>query len=74
MLIILKDEDSLGRDISVAAVRFTLKSAWMGIVKFCTAMIKLNSRIMVSYVKGLLDGWRFVHTDRSMSLHGYILH
>lgn len=47
-------------------------SAWLGII--ITAMIKLNPGIIASYAKGLLDGWRFVHTDRFMSLRGYILH
>ena len=52
---------------------FWIKAGWLFLVICGVALFKWSPRYIDSYVKGLIAGWRFVHTAKFKSLRGYVL-
>ena len=56
-----------------AAFCFATKVIWLFMVLCVFSVVKLKLQYVVSYINGLIDGWRFVHSYRFSSLRNYIL-
>ena len=55
------------------ALCFALKVVWLFFVMILVSAVKFSPRYIVSYLKGLRDGWKFVHTEKFRSLRNYVL-
>lgn len=64
-------ENSPERVLTLAS--FALKCAWLSVLMCSVSLVKFSSGYIASYVGGLRDGWRFVHSDDFRSLRSYIL-
>lgn len=56
-----------------AALTFSLKSIWLLGINCAAGLLKLNPRIPLNYLEGLLDGWKFVHSKEYKSIPSYII-
>ncbi len=57
---------------TLAAVAFALKSLWMVLVMAVASVVTLSPRVLPSYFKGMLDGWRSVHAPAFARLGKYV--
>ena len=55
----------------LTAFSFLCKSVWLLIVMTGVSILKLSCSYVVSYLKGLADGWRYVHLERFKGLRPY---
>ena len=60
-------------DRMLTALSFVLKNCWLLMVMLAASVLHLTLRYPVSHVRGLLDGWNFVHADSFLSLRSYVL-
>lgn len=56
----------------LAALSFGARCAWMFAAVCAVAAVKAEARLIGSYLRGLRDGWRFVHAEKFKSLRNYI--
>ena len=65
-----------GKDTSgsrfLATTAFGFKSFWLFLVMCFAALIKWDGHYLTAYCKGLIDGWREVHSDDFQNLPPYI--
>lgn len=57
----------------LSALLFGLKTWWQFNLHILLGIVKLNMRIPYNYVKGLRDGWNFVHSDEYKAIPPYII-
>ena len=57
----------------LSALLFGLKAWWQLNLHVLLGIAKLNLRIPLNYVKGLKDGWSFVHSDEYKAIPPYII-
>ena len=57
----------------VAALAFGFKAFWLSFVMCGAAVVKWDSRFISSYLKGLRDGWKVVHSPEFKSLPPYFI-
>ena len=57
----------------LSALLFGLKAWWQLNLHILLGIVKLNMRIPYNYVKGLRDGWNFVHSDEYKAIPPYII-
>lgn len=57
----------------IAVSSFLVKTVWLFGVMCGLSLCRLTPRYVVSYVRGLIDGWRFVHTEKFKALRPYVL-
>ena len=62
---------SVERGVTVGC--FVLKVIWVFFVLCGVSVAKCSARPVISYVKGLNAGWKFVHTERFLALNSFIL-
>lgn len=52
---------------------FTFKAVWTLLIVLCFSIIQKELAIFSQHVKGLIDGWKFVHTDEFKTIRNYII-
>ena len=52
---------------------YVLKACWLAVVNVVAGMCYLNPKIPYYYVKGIADGWNFVHSDKYKKIWNYKL-
>ena len=52
---------------------FSIKSIWLFLIMCGVSIVRFTPKYVISYVNGLLNGWRFVHSDAFRSLRKYLL-
>lgn len=52
---------------------FAMKCVWLLLVNIIAGMLLLDLRIPVYYVQGLVDAWRFVHSEEYNRIPGYVI-
>lgn len=57
----------------ITAFCFLLKVAWFCPVMCVVAIVRRKPAIFTQYLKGLRDGWKYVHTEAYRSIRNYIL-
>lgn len=57
----------------LSALLFGLKAWWQFNIHVLLGMVKLNMKIPNNYIKGLRDGWNFVHSDEFKAIPPYII-
>lgn len=57
----------------LSALLFGLKAWWQLNLHILLGIVKLNVRIPLNYMKGLKDGWVFVHSDEFKAIPPYII-
>ena len=57
----------------LSALLFGMKAWWQFNLHILLGIAKLNAKIPYNYIKGLKDGWNFVHSDEYKSIPPYIL-
>lgn len=55
----------------LSALMFGLKAAWQFNLHILLGLAKMNMRIPYNYIKGLRDGWTFVHSDQYKAIPPY---
>ena len=55
------------------AFYFITKVVWLSVVMCCASIVKFTPQYTILYINGLIDGWRFVHSDRFSSLRKYVV-
>lgn len=58
---------------AVAAISFAAKTLWQLIVVGSASLVCLKPKMVCQYVKGLHDGWKFVHSSYFRSIRNYVL-
>ena len=56
-----------------AALCFIIKAIWLFVVMCGVSVMRFTSQHIISYISGLIDGRRFVHSSRFLSLRNYTL-
>jgi len=57
----------------LSAISFVLKSLWQFNLHVLLGLIKLNLKIPYNYVKGLKDGWNYVHSETYKAIPPYVM-
>lgn len=57
----------------LSASLFGLKAWWQLNLHILFGIVKLNAQIPYNYMKGLKDGWNFVHSDEYKAIPPYII-
>lgn len=57
----------------LSALLFGLKAWWQFNLHVLLGIAKMNMKIPYNYVKGLKDGWNFVHSDEYKAIPSYII-
>ena len=57
----------------LAALLFGMKAWWQFNTHILLGIVKLNLKIPYNYIKGLKDGWNFVHSDEYKAIPPYII-
>lgn len=57
----------------VAATAFSIRAVWLFFVHIGVCFIMRDYLVIYLYVKGLVDGWSFVHSDKYKSIPSYKL-
>ena len=57
----------------LSASLFALKAWWQLNLHILFGIVKLNAQIPYNYMKGLKDGWNFVHSDEYKAIPPYII-
>lgn len=57
----------------LSALLFGMKAWWQLNLHIMLGIVKLNVRIPLNYVKGLKDGWNFVHSDEYKAIPSYVI-
>ena len=57
----------------LSALLFGLKVGWQLNLHVLLGMAKVNMRIPYNYIKGLRDGWHFVHSDEYQVIPPYVI-
>lgn len=57
----------------VAVCSFTLKMVWLLFLFLLLSIIKFNLSYISNFLKGLWDGWKFVHSKTFRSLNPYVI-
>lgn len=57
----------------LTAFCFMLKAVWLCLVMCGVALVRCRPAMLTQYLKGLKDGWKFVHTTDFHSLRNYIV-
>ncbi len=52
---------------------FGFKAIWLFLIHLSTSFLLLNYRIPYYYLKGLMDGWNYVHSDDYKKIPSYII-
>lgn len=52
---------------------FVVKALWLMIVNLFAGLVYLNLKIPYYYVKGLADGWKFVHSESYQKIPSFLL-
>jgi GT2 family glycosyltransferase len=60
-------------DKVITAFAFMFKIVWMFFVMCATTIILCNVHVVPNYLRGLRDGWRYVHSDEFKSLPSYLI-
>ena len=55
------------------ALCFIVKVIWLFVVMCGVSVVKFTPQHIISYYSGLVDGWRFLHSERFCSLRNYTL-
>lgn len=51
---------------------YAAKALWLLVVMCGFSVVRLSPRAVGSYIKGLAEGWRFVHTGKFRQLNAYV--
>ncbi len=57
----------------ITAFCFILKTVWLCLVMCGMAIVLCQATVFLQHLKGLKDGWKFVHTDAFRSIGNYIV-
>jgi GT2 family glycosyltransferase len=57
----------------ITATAFSLKTVWLLVVMSLAAIVSLKYSILLGYLHGLRDGWRYTHTETFKLLTPYVL-
>lgn len=57
----------------LSALLFGLKAGWQLNLHILLGMVKMNVKIPYNYMKGLKDGWAFVHSDEFRAIPSYVI-
>lgn len=57
----------------LSALLFGLKAWWQFNLHIILGIVKLNMRIPYNYIKGLRDGWNFVHSNEYKAIPPYVI-
>ena len=57
----------------LAAAAFSLKIIWLFFVFLSLSIVKLDCSYIVNFLKGLSEGWKFVHSETFRSLPPYVI-
>lgn len=52
---------------------YVLKVCWLAVMNVVAGICYLNAKIPCYYVRGLVDGWKFVHSDKYRKIERYKL-
>lgn len=56
-----------------SAAAFSLKMIWLFFAFLCLSVFRLNFSFIANFLKGLAEGWRFVHSEPFRSLPPYVV-
>ena len=56
-----------------SCILFSLKALWLLPVNIVAALVFRNAKVPYYYIKGLLDGWAFVHSEEYKKIPPYII-
>ncbi len=57
----------------LSVLAFGTKSAWLLCVHLAIGIVTLKLKVPIDYVRGMWDGWRFVHTKEFRAIPSYII-
>ncbi len=57
----------------LSALLFGLKAWWQFNLHVLLGIVKMNMKIPYNYIKGLKDGWTFVHSDEYKAIPPYVI-
>lgn len=60
-------------DRFITSFCFIFKSVWLLFVMLVASVVTRNLGILPMYIRGLIDGWKFVHTPDFISRRNYIV-
>lgn len=56
-----------------SALSFFVKCLWQFMTVSILAVVRFSPRYVVLFLRGMCDGWKFVHTDKFRLLRNYVL-
>ena len=71
MIFDLKDQPALSSMLS--ALSFGFKTVWLLLIHFIAALFLRKIRIPYYYVKGIIDGWNYVHSEDYKKIPSYVI-
>jgi GT2 family glycosyltransferase len=57
----------------ITAMAFSIKTVWLLVVMSLAAIVSLKSSILLGYLQGLREGWRYTRTETFKLLAPYVL-
>ena len=57
----------------LSVLSFCFKSIWLLIINIIASLLLRKIKIPYYYVKGIIDGWRYVHSDDYQKIPSYII-
>lgn len=57
----------------VAGLSFAVKTVWLFGVFLLMSIVRLSPRFLTQFVRGTIDGWRYVHTPAFESMSNFIV-
>lgn len=57
----------------LSALLFGLKAGWQLNLHILLGMVKMNAKIPYNYMRGLKEGWAFVHSDEFKAIPSYVI-
>ena len=58
---------------SYSALSFFVKCLWQFMTVSILSVVRFSPRYVVLFLRGMCDGWKFVHTDKFRLLRNYVL-
>ena len=60
-------------DKLIASIAFSLKTIWGSLIHIAYSLIKLSYKPILYYIKGINEGWQFVHSDTYAKVPNFYL-
>ncbi|MDO4160375.1 MAG: hypothetical protein Q4D41_07965, partial [Prevotellaceae bacterium] len=58
---------------TLAILSFTFKVIWQLLIMVCASIIQKEPKMVLCHIKGVINGWKFVHSYEFTSIRNYII-